>query len=133
MDYQMGELPLKFRTVSEYTTFFCEYTFKDGDIHFHFFLTPETEKLGAQFWKLLFAQVLDTTARNHFEADYPRLQASFVEKVLRHGTRLDPERDQSEDSWWLIAQEFEGVPDPVALVTSFLAKLDQALDSVIRT
>jgi hypothetical protein len=132
-EYQAESLPQEFRKVSDYTTFFCEYTFKDGDIHFHFFQTVESARFPQTYWKLLFAQILDQVARKHFEADYPRLQASFVEGVLRQGTVLDPEMDQSETSWWLIAQEFENVPDPIALVDLFFEKLDQSLESVIRT
>jgi hypothetical protein len=117
--------------VADYTTFFCEYTFKDGDIHFHFFATEFAAP--ATYWKMDFAKVLDAVARAHFEADYPRLQASYIEGVLRQGTVPDPNRDQSESSWWLIAQNFENVPDPHALVTSFLEKLDQSLDNLTRT
>lgn len=119
--------------MSDYTTFFCEFTFKDADIHFHFFKTPEVATFPPTYWKLNFATTLDTVARRYFEAEYPRLQASLIEGVLRHGTELDPTLDQSEESWWLIAQQFADVPDPVELVNRFLEKLDQALESAIRT
>lgn len=128
-DYQAENLPLPFQKVDVFTTFFCEYTYKDNDIHFHFFRTEEVVRLGEKFWKLTFGQALDAVAREHFEAEYPRLQASFVDDVIRVGASPD----QSESSWWMIAQEYGSVPDPDLLVEKFLEKLDQALENAIRT
>src|SRR5580765_6629664 len=75
------DLPQKFHRVDEYTTFFCEYTFKDGDIHFHFFQT-EDQVVPRTYWNLIFPQMLDRVAMAHFEAVFPQLQASFIEGVI---------------------------------------------------
>jgi hypothetical protein len=120
--------PQLFTRVGEYTTFYCEYTSKGMDIHFHFFTAPE--HVDVAYWKNIFPVCLDKVAREHFGFEYPRLQASFVEDVLRVGS--DPQKDPPETSWWMIVQQLS-VPDPDALIAKFLEKLDQALESSIAT
>ena len=105
--------------------------FKEEHIHFHFFRTEVPAP--ADYFTRTFPTALDAVARPHFEATYPRVQAAYITDVLRQDTVLDPARDQSEASWWLLAQGFADVPDPHALVRSFLEKLDQALDKISRT
>jgi len=119
-----------FTKVDDYTTFYCEYTFKGDHIHFHFFHSPESAEKDATYWRLTFPRCLDAVARGFFSATYPQLQASLVEGVLRHGA--DPDTTP-EDSWWFLAGGFANVPDPNLLVTRFLEELDQVLDKVSRT
>jgi len=115
-----------FTLVNEYTTFSVEYTEKgERDVHFHFFETPESKARGKEYWKVTFAHCLDKIARAHFGFEYPRIQASLIEGVLRCGQ--DP-AEVPQDSWWMLVQQIE-VPDVNLLVTQFLELLDQALDS----
>jgi len=118
-----------FTVVDDYTTFSVEFTLKGNrDVHFHFFETPETRALGKEYWNLVFAQCLDRTARAHFGFEYPRIQASLIEGVLRHG---QDEKEVPQDSWWMIVQKIE-VPDYELLVMQFFSILDQALESSTR-
>lgn len=118
-----------FTLVNEYTTFSAEYTVKgERDVHFHFFETLESKTLGKEYWKVTFAHCLDKIARAHFGFEYPRIQASLIEGVLRYG---QDEKEVPQDSWWMIVQQTE-VPDVDLLVTQFLELLDQALESSSR-
>jgi len=118
-----------FTLVNEYTTFSVEYTVKgERDVHFHFFETPESKAWGKEYWKVVFATCLDKIARAHFGFEYPRIQASLIEGVLRYG---QDEKEVPQDSWWMIVQQTE-VPDVDLLVTQFLELLDQALESSSR-
>jgi hypothetical protein len=120
--------PPEFTPIDAYTTFFCEYTFKGTDVHFHFFRSPETATFPEHYWKNFFPVQLDQVARAHFGYEYPRLQASLVDGVLRAGK----ETGEPESSWWMICQQLD-VPDPEAKISKFFELLDQALEKAIKT
>jgi len=100
-------------------SFRAEYTFIDEDLVIHFYLpahanleTPEAEQQWMRYWIGRFAEVLDRIAREHFEAEHPRLVAKYTEEVA---------------SWWFRAQGFGGGLSPEMLVVRFFEKLDEAL------
>ena len=115
----------QFTQVAAYTTFFAEFTIKGGDLIFHFFQTAENP--ATRYWKDLFPQALDRTARDFFRAERPTLEASYVEGVNK--ADAGPE-DPPLTSWWLIAHGFGRTPDPRLLAESYLHQLDHALDRV---
>lgn len=120
-----------FIKVDDYTTFFCEYTTKgDYDVHFHFFNTKESKSFPRDYWENTFPLHLDKVARAHFGFEYPRLQASIVRGVLP-ADAIETENEPS-DSWWMIAQQLK-VPDPDFYIRAFLVKLDQSIESSMRT
>ncbi len=131
-----GTLPVEaqsFTLVDDYTTFSVEYTFKGQDVHFHFFLTPELEARPPteknRYWNEAFPTALDKAARDFFGFEYPRIQASFIEGVLRSDNATRP-----QDSWWMIVQQLEADAFPIGdtldtKIDRFLEKLDQALES----
>ena len=120
--------PQVFVVVDTYTTFTAEYTFKDDDVHFHFFLTPETIMKKKEYWEATFPRCLDATARPFFGFEFPRIQANMVRDVLRFG---QSENEPVQDSWWMIVQELK-VVDPDALVLKFCEALDTALEAATR-
>jgi len=98
-------------------SFKAEYAVIDGDIVIHFFLpaqarvdTREEEQRWMQYWLGRFADVMDRTAREYFEAEHPRLVAKYTEEVA---------------SWWFCARGFgSNVLDPDLFVTKFYEVLD---------
>jgi len=102
---------------SEYTTFRAEFAIVDGDLVFHFFLSPEAEKKTdvRKYWDQFFPAVLDPVAREVFKAEYPKLKAAKV-------------ADFNIDSWWLRAYGFGYVLDPHRLAYRFLDALDAGLE-----
>lgn len=122
--------PQIFAVVDEYTTFSAEYTFKDDDVHFHFFMTPEAITRVKEYWAVDFPTCLDKVAREHFGFEFPRIQASLVVGVLRYG---QDEKEEPQDSWWMIVQELEDASlDGDSIIIKFLEKLDQALENATR-
>ena len=107
-------------TVDMYS-FRAEYTVKDQDMIFHFYLpthaeaglkTPEGRQAWMDYLLHRFPTKLNVVAQEHFGATAPRLQAKYTEEVA---------------SWWLKAQGFGLSSDPNLLATRFFEKLDAAL------
>lgn len=126
-----------FTTVNAFTTFSVEYTLKESDaefpdVHFHFFLTPETIPLRKAYWETIFPTCLDTVARAFFGYEYPRMQAQIIHGVIRAGKELE-EKGEPEDSWWLLVQQLEfdekGGDELGTKIAQFLELLDQALEN----
>lgn len=109
----------KFKEYACYS-FKAEHAIIDGDIVIHFFLpaharvdTPEAEQEWMQYWLGRFADAMDRTAREYFEAEHPRLVAKYTEEMA---------------SWWFRARGFGAdILDPDLFVTKFYEKLDAAL------
>lgn len=108
-------LPLQFIRVSDYTTFEAEIAILDGDIVFHFYVTPEVNK-GSNpklYWLQLFPVVLSEVAQVHFNATFPQLKAAYTEEKA---------------SWWMRAFGKGMVLDPHRYAYAFLERLDGALE-----
>lgn len=104
----------KFTKVSLYTTFTAEYALIGEDLVFHFFPSPERNKVEfTQYWIHNFPKCLDESARQHFDADYPRLVAKYTDELK---------------SWWFKAHGYDHVIDVDAFVARFLKRLDEAID-----
>lgn len=123
-----SDIPVKgieFVKISNYTTFSGEFALTQGDIVFHFFLSPELECWSAasqqRYWGEVFPKVLEPTAKASFNAEFPRLKAQHVY-----------EPDMGINSWWLRAYGFGHLLDPDKLVYRFLDALDAALDEAIK-
>ena len=113
-----GVQAINFARIEEFTTFVAEYTIKDDDLVFHFFLTPELDREPkdgpvAVYWMRTFPLTLDRAAQTFFRATAPRLQAKYTAEL---------------QSWWLRAQGFGTNLDPDKLAQEFLRELDKALD-----
>jgi hypothetical protein len=106
-----GAVP-KFKEVEDYTTFFAEYDLISGNIVIHFF-PPKDQKVTQDYWMVKFAEALDVTAQEHFQATKPRLAAKYTEEM---------------SSWWFRAQGFGHLIDVDQFLTRFFEKLDAALD-----
>jgi len=122
-------LPLTFIPINDYTTFRAEFAITDGDIVFHFFKTPEVEKLGdparvRQYWGDVFASVLEPVAKTIFNADVPRLKAQHIFDEDAPYSRQHP-----LDSWWFRAYGFGHLLDPHAIAYRFAEALDASLDA----
>lgn len=119
---EQAVLPLTFVQIEGYTTFRAEFAVTEGDLVFHFFMTPEIEALPEKerkhYWAERFAEVLEPVAKEHFLADAPRIKAQHV-------------CDMGIDSWWFRAKGFGHLLDPHRFAYQFLDKLDQALDDQI--
>ena len=108
-----------FTKVEDYTTFVAEFGVKDGDLIFHFYLTPELDEQPkdgpvAVYWMSRFPRVLDGTAQDFFKTGPPRLQAKYTQEM---------------QSWWLRAQGFGENLEPDKLAYAFLETLDRDLDT----
>ena len=112
-DVACGVQPLQFKKIETYTTFTAEYAFDHDDIVMHFFLPKEREG-DMTYWLQVFPMVLDPVARKYFQAEKPRLRASYTEEV---------------ESWWMRADGYKDLIDRAAYVERFFEKLDQALDT----
>ena len=112
--------PLHFQQVTGYTTFKAEYAIVDGDIVFHFFVTDEIQKLPdpREYWLKVFPAMLEPLAKEYFKADYPRLQAAYVEE---------------QASWWMRSFGSGMVLEPHKLAHNFFDKLDAAIDTVMKS
>lgn len=106
---------IRFQTVEAYTTFTAEYAVAEGDLIFHFYPTLEVQKLPnpSEYWHQVFPEALDRIAREHFQAEFPKLKAAYTEEKA---------------SWWMRAFGFGMVLEPHKLAHAFFDKLDQALD-----
>jgi len=116
---------IEFVKASGYTTFDCEFSITQGDLVFHFFLSPEMQRWSAAsqraYWGEVVPRVLEEVAKSTFNAEFPRLQAQHVY-----------EPDMGINSWWLRAYGFGHLLDPHALVYRFLDALDAGLDVAIK-
>lgn len=97
--------------------FNAEYQLVDRNLVFHFFVHPmHAQQVPPQqlehWWLNGFAQVLDQTAQDYFQATIPQLQARYTEEVA---------------SWFLKAQGFSDLLDPLGFAAGFLARLDGTL------
>src|SRR5262245_61959488 len=72
----------------DYAAFRVEYDYRTGDFVIHFFL-PKGKKVTERYWKVLFAEALDSVGQEHFQATKPRLVARYTEEL---------------HSWWFKAQ-----------------------------
>lgn len=108
---------LQFQKVDSYTTFSSEYSWVDGDLVVHFFVSPEVKAKGdkykTEYWQSFFPRHLDATARRFFSADYPRLIAKYTEEL---------------ESWWFKAHGYGHVLDPDAYAIRFLKTLDEDIE-----
>lgn len=109
-----GVVPLQFVQVNDYTTFRAEYALDGADFVVHFYQTPEHEK-DIPYWLKSFPAVLDAVAREHFQANQPRLVAAYTEEM---------------GSWWLRAHDYANILDKDGYIRKFLDKLDQTLDTL---
>lgn len=110
---------IQFTKISDYTTFSAEFAVVDNDIVIHFFLTPELalqqdEPSVENYWLGKFPKTLDKTARDYFQADFPRLMAKYTQELK---------------SWWFKAQGYGLNIDPDAFVKKFFETLDKSLES----
>ena len=101
-----------FTTMDDYTTYRAEWALKDRDVVIHFFRGEDTRG-----WTDLFPSVLDRVAREHFDADAPRLQAKFTQEM---------------DSWWFLAKGYNHVLNLPAFLGRFFEKLDAGLEEGVQ-
>lgn len=122
-DSQQGVAPLQFIQVPDYTTFKAEFALTEGDIIFHFFMTPEVEKLRnvRVYWANTFPGVLEPVAKKIFNAEYPRIKAQHVHDA-----------EMKIDSWWFRAYGFGHLLDPDALAYRFLDALDAGIEAEMK-
>ena len=126
---QEGEMhglsPLSFTKVTDYTTFFAEYSSEGEDLIVHFFPPPEYLKQQDEVvswkdtpsrhaWEVVFPDLLSPAAQDFFSADYPQLKASYTPELR---------------SWWLRANGVLGLTTAEQLSGLFFEKLDQLLDA----
>lgn len=105
---------MKFAKVDNFTTFNAEYTYTGDDLVVHFFLPPERRLPEARaYWLETFPACLDASAREFFNAEYPRLMAKYTEEM---------------ESWWFKACGYGHVIDPDAFAAKFLKGLDGHVD-----
>jgi hypothetical protein len=114
MSTPAGIVPLQFVQVTDYTTFRAEYALDGDDFVLHFFKTPEHAK-DVNYWLKGFPVALDAVAREHFQANQPRLVAAYTEEM---------------ESWWMRAHNYANVIDKDGYIRRFLDKLDQTLDTL---
>jgi hypothetical protein len=109
----------------EHQYFYADHTVKEGNIIVHFYLPlpepavlqkagPKCQKSWNAFWLERFPQVLSPVAKEYFQADLPRIAASYTPEVA---------------SWWFVARGFGSVLSPELFVSGFLQALDAALSS----
>ncbi len=121
---EIGGVPaLQFKLVNTYTTFLVEFTFDGNDIVFHFFRSLERTN-DDKFWKETFPNTLSQIAQDYFQATFPRLKASYTEKVIPAHDKDSP----AQDSWWLRAYGFVNIGDPEERCNRFFDLLDRELD-----
>lgn len=123
----IGNAVIAFKKVENFTTFWAEYAFVDGNIVVHFFPTPEAyvqhgsvdrkvvNETFLRSWKIAFPHVLSPAAESYFKATAPVLEATYVAEMT---------------SWWLRAGGFANRLNPDAFVLGFFAELDARLDAV---
>lgn len=95
-------------------TFVAEYAFDNNDIVYHFY--PPQGGLLTQLWKQVFPVSLERVAKQVFQADFPRLKASYTEEM---------------SSWWFRANGFVDVGDPDKRSQMFFSELDKDFASEI--
>lgn len=119
----INQAVVRFTQVDDFTTFKAEYSWVEGDIIIHFFITSEMKKLNTteeggpaikQYWLHTFPLALDRALKEYFQADTPRVQAKYTPELA---------------SWWVRAQNYGDRIDPDLFVVSFFEALDQALES----
>lgn len=113
----LPEAVIQFTKVDNFTTFMAEYTYRDGDLVVHFFMSPEVKAEGQDtrllYWLTSFPNALDTVAQSYFMAGAPRLAAKYTEEL---------------ESWWFRARGYGHVLDTDTFALKFLQKLDEAID-----
>ena len=106
---------LEFTTI-EYTTMRAEYTWKDGNLIFHFFLPGPSGGMRLLdekgYWKDTFPNCLSEEAEEYFDCSFPRLKAAYTEELK---------------SWWMKAENFDTM-DQKQFAERFLDKLDKRLE-----
>ncbi len=109
-------VPVQFIPCRDFTTFEAEFAVTEGDLVFHFKVTPEVQALDnpSKYWLEDFSKALDTVAQEVFKASFPRLRAAYTEEMA---------------SWYLRAEGAGMLLDPHALAYRFLDALDAALDA----
>ena len=117
---------VKFTRVDDFTTLSAEYALKEGDIVFHFFPPLEaflhvqgtdSKRVPQDYlreWSSRFERSVSPVAEEHFRATYPVLAAQFIPEM---------------QSWWVRAGGFANRLNAEELATSFIAKMDAALDA----
>jgi hypothetical protein len=110
--------PIRFQSVDAYTTFKAEYAIVDGDLVFHFYVTPEIQKMAEphKYWLQTFPAIIDPLAKDYFKAEFPKLKAAYTEEKA---------------SWWMRAFGFGMVLEPHQLAFGLFDKLDAALDEAV--
>lgn len=102
-------------------SFKAQWDIINDDIVVHFFLPAQAEQhlknadgraAWMKYWMEKFPEKLDSVAKGHFDADYPRLQAKYTEEMA---------------SWWLKAQGFSKLINPQKFMEKFFGLLDTAL------
>ena len=125
-DNPQGVLALQFIKVNDYNTFEAEFAITEGDIVFHFFVSPEIAKWSEvslrKFWGETFPGCLVLAGRQAFNADAPRIKGQHIH---------DPE--MGINSWWFRAYGFGHLLDPHALAYKFFDTLDASLDTAIKS
>jgi hypothetical protein len=123
--YAIGNLSKavpQFTTVETYTTFKAEYALVDGNLIIHFFETPEhpvdRTASSANYWQLIFPQMLNEIGQTYFQATAPRLVAKYTEELK---------------SWFFKAQNYEHILDLEHFVLGFFEALDRALENALST
>jgi len=120
IDDEIGVEAPVFMAITDYTTFRAEYAVLDDDLVFHFYATDEVNKLPDpwRYWKTTFARALAKVAKDHFQAEYPRVKAAYTDELA---------------SWWLRADRYGHVLDMDEFAKRFLSKLDQELDAELKS
>lgn len=115
-----------FTKVENFTTFWAEYAFIDGNIIVHFFPPPEEYErhsatgrmsVKSEFirrWTQKFPLVLSPTAEKYFNATRPVLEATYVAEMT---------------SWWLRAGGYANRLAPEEFLRGFFVALDANLDA----
>lgn len=110
-----------FKDVS-FLGFKAQHAVIESDIVIHFFLpsgagnlekaSTKTQQEWATYWLDVFPYHLSAVAKEHFQADKPRLVAKYTEELK---------------SWWFRARGYGNTLNPDGLVALFYSKLEAVL------
>ena len=123
VSFDIGAAVPDFTEIDDFTTFKVEYTWVEGDLIIHFFLTKEMVRLNKteeggpavkQYWLNTFPHALEKSSKEFFQADSPRLTAKYTQELA---------------SWYFRAQNYGDRLDPDAFAVKFFEHLDQVLES----
>jgi len=107
--------PIEF-SYATHENFRAEYALVNEDLIVHFFLPESVDPSQASayrnWWYTDFAKIMSEEAQAYFGAEYPRIMAKYTEEVA---------------SWWLKAQGYDHLLDPLAYLQRFFAQLDARL------